>query len=140
MIVAGDFNRHDVLWGEGAVSDERQGEAEPIIEMMSEQGLSSLLKSGIITRSQRGDESTMVLANSVIWCKIHDISHGSDHVAIESSFDLSLPERPRIERLLFKEAPWCRIREKITVRSGCPGSLYGVTKTTVAHSHCSHEL
>ena len=44
VIVAGDFNRHDALWGGNKVSDERQGEAEPIITMMSEQGLISLLK------------------------------------------------------------------------------------------------
>ena len=121
VVIAGDLNRHDILWGGDAVSDERQGEAEPIIEMMSEQGLSSLLKSGTVTRNQGGDESTIdvifatqLLTNSVIWCKIHGTNHGSDHYAIESSFDLSLPERVQTERLLFKEAPWNRIREKIT--------------------------
>ena len=50
IIVAGDFNRHDILWGGITVSDTRQGEAEPIIEMMGLHGLSSLLKSGTTTR------------------------------------------------------------------------------------------
>ena len=55
IIIAGDFNRHNTLWGGNTVSDERQGEAEPIIMMMSEQGLTSLLKRGIIIRDQGGD-------------------------------------------------------------------------------------
>ena len=88
--------------------------------MMSEQGLSSLLKSGTVTRMQGGDKSTIdlalatqALADSTIWCKTHDTDHGSDYVAIESSFDLSLPERPSVERFLFKEALWGRIKEMI---------------------------
>ena len=55
VIIARDFNRHNTLWGGNTVSDERQGEAEPIIIMMSEQGLTSLLKRGVITRDQGGD-------------------------------------------------------------------------------------
>ena len=121
MIIAGDLNRHDILWGGDAVSDERQGEAEPIIEMMSEQGLLSLLKSGTVTRNQGGDKltinvifATQLLTNSMIWCKIHGTNHGSNYYVIKSSFDLSLPERVQTERLLFKEALWSRVREKIT--------------------------
>ena len=55
VIIAGDFNRHNTLWGSNTVSEERQGEAEPIIMMISEQGLTSLLKRGIITRDQGED-------------------------------------------------------------------------------------
>ena len=97
MIVAGDFNRHDILWGGTAVSDERQGEAEPIIKMMGTQGLISSLKCGIIIRDQGGDTSTINLvlisqglANSIIYCKINDTDYGSDHLAIVSSFDIKI--------------------------------------------------
>ena len=55
LIIVGDFNRHDNLWGGDTVSDSRQGEAEPIIKMMAEFRLISLLRRGIITRSQGGD-------------------------------------------------------------------------------------
>ena len=34
LIIAGDFNRHDTLWGGTVVRDERRGEAEPILEVM----------------------------------------------------------------------------------------------------------
>ena len=39
VILAGDFNRHDQLWGGDDVSQERQGEADPIIDLMSGHGL-----------------------------------------------------------------------------------------------------
>ena len=58
VIVAGDLNRHGSLWGGEIVLDERQGEAEPIIELMRDQDLTSLLKRGIITRYQGGIGST----------------------------------------------------------------------------------
>ena len=128
IVVAGDFNRHDVLWGGERVSEERQGEAEPIIEMMGEQGLISLLKSCTITRDQGGDESTInlmppsqSLANSTIFCKIHDINHGSDDLAIETRFNLEAPFQIQSERLLFKEAPWHQIREATSkIRDSSP--------------------
>jgi hypothetical protein len=49
MVIAGDFNRHDQLWGGDEVSMERQGEADPIIDMMNELALSSLLRRGTKT-------------------------------------------------------------------------------------------
>ena len=44
VVIAGDFNCHDQLWGGDGVSMERQGEADPIIDMMGEFALSSLLR------------------------------------------------------------------------------------------------
>jgi len=40
VVIAGDFNRHDQLWGGDGVSLERQGEADRIIDLMSELALS----------------------------------------------------------------------------------------------------
>lgn len=47
ILIVGDFNRHDQLWGGGDVSLGRQGEADSIIDLMNEFALSSLLKRGI---------------------------------------------------------------------------------------------
>ena len=44
VMIMGDFNRHDQLWGGDDVFLERQGEVCPIIEVMNEFALSSLLK------------------------------------------------------------------------------------------------
>jgi len=46
VVIARDFNRHDQLWGGEDVSLERQGEVDPIIDLMSEFALSSLLRRG----------------------------------------------------------------------------------------------
>lgn len=53
VAVVGDFNRHD-QWGGGDVAMERQGEADPIIDLMTEFTLSSLLRRG--TKTWRGGD------------------------------------------------------------------------------------
>lgn len=53
------------------------------------------------------------LASSVLTCKIYDTGHGSDHRAIETSFDVELPDHITQPRLLFKNAPWNAIRERV---------------------------
>ena len=40
----GDLNRHDQLWEGIDVSLTRQGEADPMVDLMNEHALSSLLK------------------------------------------------------------------------------------------------
>ena len=75
---------------------ERQGEADPIIDMMNELALSSLLRRGTKTW-HGGDYDTTIdlvlategLTDSMIKCAIHSTEHGSDHCAIETVFDIS---------------------------------------------------
>jgi ribonuclease HI len=123
-MITGDFNRHDQLWGGDDVSLSRQGEADPIIDLMSEFALSSLLKRGTKTwhgGGQSGDcESTidLVLASenltdSMTKCAIHGTDHGSDHGAIETVFDAPWPTPKYQERLLLKNAPWNEINARI---------------------------
>ncbi|KAJ5921577.1 hypothetical protein N7454_009051 [Penicillium verhagenii] len=98
ILIAGDFNRHDQLWSGDEVSLGRQGEADPIIDLMNEFALSSLLKRGTKTwhgGGRSGDcESTidLVLAlenltESMTKCATLETDHGSDHYVIESVFD-----------------------------------------------------
>jgi hypothetical protein len=49
LVIVGDFNRHDQLWGGDDVSLGRQGEADPIIDLMNEFAPSGLLKRGTKT-------------------------------------------------------------------------------------------
>jgi hypothetical protein len=44
---------------------------------------------------------------------IHGTEHGSDHRAIETVFDVSVPVPRHQERLLLKNAPWKEIRARI---------------------------
>ncbi|KAF4944619.1 hypothetical protein FSARC_14621, partial [Fusarium sarcochroum] len=53
------------------------------------------------------------LADEMAHCGIHPSEHGSDHRAIRTEFDLAMPERTVETRLLFKNAPWNAIRERV---------------------------
>src|SRR5216117_4126994 len=59
VVLAGDFNQHDQLWGGNDVSPARQGEADPIIDLMSEYTLRSLLPRGTKTWHD-GDSATTI--------------------------------------------------------------------------------
>jgi exonuclease III len=120
VLIAGDFNRHDQLWGGDDVSVERQGEADPVIDLMSELALSSLLPRGTKTWEAGGFESTidLVLASeelreATVKYATLGTEHGSDHRTIETVFDVSTPEPRYQERLLLKNAPWNEIRARI---------------------------
>jgi Reverse transcriptase (RNA-dependent DNA polymerase)/Endonuclease-reverse transcriptase len=120
VILLGDFNRHDYLWGGDDVLPHRQGEADKIVELMDEYSLRSLLPRGTKTWSIGGLESTIdlvlasaELAEQLTKCRIHPCDHGSDHRAIETAFDIAIRDRPVQIRLLFKNAPWTAIRTRI---------------------------
>ena len=121
VVIAGDFNRHDQLWGGDDVSLVRQGEADRIIDLMSEFALSSLLPRGTKTW-HGGDYETTIdlvlaseeLAASTVKCSIHRTEHGSDHRTVETVFDISVPVPRHQERLLLKNAPWKEINARIT--------------------------
>ena len=111
VMLLGDFNRHDQLWGGEDISPGRQGEADLIIELMSEYHLQSIAPRGTKTW-QKGSLATTIdlvlvseeLTSMVLKCNIHSTEHGSDHRAIETRLGLEMAERPSVERLLFKNA------------------------------------
>ena len=120
VVIAGDFNRHDQLWGGDDVSLERQGEADRIIDLMNEFALRSLLRRGTKTW-HGGDYDTTIdlvlasadLADTTVKCAIHGTEHGSDHRAIETVFDTLVPVPKQQDRLLLKNAPWKEINTRI---------------------------
>jgi hypothetical protein len=120
ILLAGDFNQHDCLWGGDEVSPTRQGEADMLVDFMNDLSLRSLLPRGTKTWQSGRHESTIdltlaseELASTMIQCRIHSTEHGSDHLAIETAFDIAIPEHTTQARLLFKNAPWTKIKEKI---------------------------
>ena len=102
VVLAGDFNQHDQLWGGEDVTMARQGEADPIIDLMTEHALSSLLPRGTKTW-QGGEYETTIdlvlasreLADAVTRCAIYATEHGSDHRTIETMFDSSVSAPPQ---------------------------------------------
>src|SRR2546423_12626968 len=96
VILAGDFNRHDQLWGGDDIPLARQGEADPIIDFMSDHSLCSLLPRGTKTWQSGNSETTIdlilaseELASMVMKCTVHETEHGSDHRAIKTTFDVA---------------------------------------------------
>ncbi|KAK8000511.1 reverse transcriptase [Apiospora arundinis] len=112
VVITGDFNRHDQLWGGEEVRLEKQGEADPIIHFMAEFGLNSLLPRGTKTWSGGAYSTTIDLVltseamkDSLVKCRVLDTEHGSDHRTMETVFELATPASTGQERLLFKNAP-----------------------------------
>jgi exonuclease III len=121
IVMAGDFNQHDQLWGGQDVSWQRQGEANPIVDFIGDYSLQSLLPNSTKTWARNRQESTIdlifaseELATMLIQCRVHGIEHGSDHRAIETTFNIAPPERIVEQRLLFKNAPWKAIQDRIS--------------------------
>ena len=99
---------------------ERQGEADPIIDLMNEYCLSSLLPRGTKTWSSGSHETTIDLMlasgdmrDAVVKCTTMDTEHGSDHQTIDTVFDISTPPAEGQDRLLLKNAPWQEINARI---------------------------
>src|SRR5271169_4621001 len=90
---------------------------------MNEHALVSLLPRGTKTWQNGDRESTIdivlasdELAATTLKYDVHNTEHGSDHRAIETEFDVALPEHHLEPRLLWKNAPWGQIRERIRIR------------------------
>jgi hypothetical protein len=122
VVIAGDFNRHNPLWGGSHItSTSKQEESAPIIDFMAERSLQSLLPVGELTfESDAGRTSTidLMLATSGLVsdpakCSIWEHEYGSDHRAIRTSFWMNTDTQGNQERLLFKNAPWDKIREAV---------------------------
>ena len=134
LVVVGDFNRHDSLWGGDDVRLEKQGEADPIIDVMNEHGLCSLLRRGTKTWSDGTYDSTidLVLASGEMRdamrrCKVMATDHGSDHCAIDTVFDVSVPSSEAGQRLRLRNAPWKNIKARIATTLG-PAPSHGTVQ------------
>jgi hypothetical protein len=120
VMLVGDFNQHDQLWGGEDVTFARQREATAIIDLMSDCSLQSLLPQGTKTWEKGASATTidLVLASSslarqVSHCATADADYGSDHRAIETTIDMDMSNFQPRERLLFRNAPWKGINERI---------------------------
>jgi len=72
------------------------------------------------------------LADTLIKCTIYAVEYGSDHRAIETTFDTTLPEEAPGGRLLLSNAPWSDIRTRVAATPNT--SLYGgVYNTKLTH-------
>ncbi|GAA93188.1 reverse transcriptase, partial [Aspergillus luchuensis IFO 4308] len=124
ILVAGDFNRHHHLWGGNHVfaRHTQRDEAEPILDFMADHNLQSLLPRGTMTFESSRGRSTIdltlaspELAAQLIRCRVHPREHGSDHRAIQSTFNISVSTPPPYQpRIHLKQAPWDEICTQLT--------------------------
>lgn len=147
VILAGDFNRHDHLWEGDDVIGRRQGEAGPIVGLMDEHSLLSLLPRGTKTWENAEHSSTIdlilasaELAEDMVACGIHPTEHGSDHRAIRTEFDLGVPEGEpandgcsRTHRGQQSEKEWRKGSD------GCHGTAVCRPKRTASWGLCSKQ-
>ena len=111
-LILGDFNSHDQLRGRNNRVENRQGEADQIIDVIATHNLQSLLPRGTKTWQRCNQETTIdlvlaseKLAEDRVRCAIHPTEHGSDHRAIETTFSIDVPEEPQEERFRLEKSP-----------------------------------
>jgi hypothetical protein len=125
VYVGGDFNRHSNVWGDREVARHRRDEDWPILQLMVEEELDSLLPRGTVTYSRNdGSYQTtidLVLASpglqaAVNMCKILDTEHGGDHRVIETSFQLHWTAKAvRRPRRAYDRANWKEVRKSTSL-------------------------
>ncbi|KAJ3552812.1 hypothetical protein NPX13_g11028 [Xylaria arbuscula] len=95
QIVLGDFNLHHKLWG-GTDIREADQEADDLIEIMEDYGLTNALLPGTVTYEEAGAHTTIDLclvtiglADRIVRSEVdRDLDHDSDHLPIATIFDL----------------------------------------------------
>ena len=110
ILIAGDFNCHDQLWGGDSISNS-QGEA--IVQFMHTRGLQLTLPRGTPTHDS-GSTIDLSMASSRLFddllrCSIWPTEYGSDHRVIESQFDLDLYDSTNEPRRLFRKTNWEKV-------------------------------
>lgn len=121
LVIAGNFNCHDEQWGGDEIALSAQhGEARPILEMMGDLELDTLLPRGTITWENATNQSTLdlmltshSLAETHLKCQIHQTEHGSDHRAIQTELDIEHLDPIAPVRFLFKNAPLNEINQAV---------------------------
>ena len=139
LLLCADLNRHHELWG-GALAfgeSSRTDEAEPIIDFMQENALTSLLPAGTVTW-ERYNGSTCSTINLILasgglsetceYCGVHPTDHGSDHKAIRAYFlvDTTEHEEKRRKRI-YDKADWKKIRQEVSTKIADDSSLYALS-------------
>jgi hypothetical protein len=135
LLLCADFDRHHELWGRAQAHGEasRAYEAEPIIDFMQENALTSLLPSGTVTwEHYNGSTCSTIdillttggLSEACEYCSIHQNDHGSDHETIRAHFVVDTTEyQEKRRKRLYDKADWKTIREEVSKRIADDASL-----------------
>lgn len=137
IMIVGDFNRHDQLWGGDDVSLTRQGEADPIIDLMSEFALCSLLKRG--TKTWHGGGQSGDCESTNIWKAAKYLKSGDDGAfgkvpqLLRADGTMTADHKEQAEELLTKFFPPLpdRIDDEETRPQRAPVEMSAITMEEV---------
>ena len=130
LLIAGDFNRHDEVWGGKVPAYGRRGEGDLILQFMTEQELWSALPQGTPTYHNLGETTlttidltllSLKLQPAVQACQIDPTDHGSDHFATMLTLRhmMQVCTTPK-QRRSYNMASWEAIRGTIQEALGPP--------------------
>jgi ribonuclease HI len=155
VFIAGDFNRHDTIWGGNEVATEqRQGEGSRILDFIEENNLQLLTQRGVATWERNGSASTIdltMVSERLFYdrntCQLFENEYGSDHRAIHTAIGMGeVIEDPAAPRYMLQKADWKAIRSRIEQQlinnpfptndlEAMQGYIQDVTQTAIDH-HC----
>jgi ribonuclease HI/exonuclease III len=144
IIIAGDFNRHNELWGGPTVNPSRQHEAEPILDMIGELQLWSALPQGTPTFRNWGSNhyttiDLMLISSSlqprIQACQTYSTDHGSDHTAIFLTLNYQISWKIPMQRRSYNMANWTEISETVQTALGPLPTIQSVNDLDQAASH-----
>ncbi|KIV98600.1 uncharacterized protein PV09_09617 [Verruconis gallopava] len=98
----GDFNLNHPVWG-GKKEHKHEEEAEELLDIMQNTGMTNMLRSGTITYEEGEKRSTIELCwmsagltDRLIRCEAdRDMEHDSDHLSISIFMDLRVQHGER---------------------------------------------
>lgn len=118
MVVGGDFNRHDPVWGGHNIPQAQySGEGEPILNWMHRQDVFSALPSGTITclKGHFGTTIDLMLVShcleaQTVQCGRHGTQHGSDHEALMLRLAYQKVAPSSEARYNFRKTNWEKVK------------------------------
>jgi hypothetical protein len=143
VLLCTDFNRHHELWGGVKATQDhtRQTEGEPIVDLLQELELQTLLPPGtIIWEHQSGDLTSTVdviagsegIVEHLDYCRIHHNDYGSDHRPITLRYrGKTQLDTKRKGKRLYKDANWAEIRKEIGSQLGDGRFMKAIRDTAV---------
>ena len=132
LVIGGDFNRQDPLWGGDNIQPYRVGEATGLVGFMEEHGLYHQLQRGqatcwTLTRPGSKTSIDLILSNisaRLTKCHIYHENYGSDHRAILSEWDFPVQHRTdRPPRRMYEHTDWNAVGELVLQRMGSQATI-----------------
>jgi ribonuclease HI/exonuclease III len=119
LIVGGDFNRHDPLWGGDGV---QHGEGNDILNFMRHLSLQIANARGVATH-ESGTTIDLTLLSSTLWEELEEWTiwpthYGSDHEALHMVLTIEGYDQGKEPRKLFRNTKWDKTAKDVDREKG----------------------